>query len=115
MNKNVLLFKLAAFCLVLLMMNAAAVAEPAVYAAETKGFGGKVVVTITMDGSTITDVKAEGTAETPGIGSQAIERIPARILENQSADVEAVSGATISSKAVMEAAHLALEQASSVN
>ena len=115
MNKNTFLFKLAAFCLVLLMMNAAAVAEPAVYTAETKGFGGKVVVTITMDGSTITDVKAEGAAETPGIGSQAIETIPARILEAQSAEVEAVSGATISSKAVMEAAHLALEQASSVN
>ena len=45
---------------------------PGTYTGTAKGFGGDVTVTITVDDSAITDVAAEGAAETEGVGSNAI-------------------------------------------
>jgi len=46
--------------------------------ATEKGFGGDVTVTVTVDGDKIVDVKAEGPDETEGIGSMAIDELPAK-------------------------------------
>jgi len=73
-----------------------------------KGFGGDVTVTLTMDGDKITDVKIVGDSETPGVGTPAIEQLPAKIIEANSADVEVISGATITSNAIIEAVNNAL-------
>ena len=81
------------------------------YTATAKGMG-DVTVTVTVDeAGTITDVSAEGADETPGIGTNAIDQLPAAILEAQSADVEAVSGATITSDAILSALKDCLTQA----
>ncbi len=72
------------------------------------GFGGEVSVTVTMDGSKIADVVATGSSETQGIGSNAIEQLPAKIVEANSTDVEVISGATVTSNAIIEAVNNAL-------
>jgi uncharacterized protein with FMN-binding domain len=48
------------------------------------------------------------------LGGPAEEIIPARIIEKQSTNVDAVSGATMSSDAIMNAVQLAIERASKV-
>ena len=73
-----------------------------------KGFGGEVKVTVALDGDDIVDVIAIGDSETNGIGSNAIEQLPAKIVEADSTEVEVVSGATITSNAIIEAVDNAL-------
>lgn len=81
------------------------------YTAEAQGFGGTVTVTIVLNGDDIVDVKATGPNETPGIGSNAIEVLPQRIIDADSADVDAVSGASVTSEAIITAAKAALAEA----
>lgn len=86
---------------------------PGTYTASSQGFGGPVDVTVTVGNKGgITDVAIAGAAETPDVGGAAIPALQAQILEKQSAEIDAVSGATFTSNAVMEAAAAALAQAS---
>ena len=91
----------------------AASEEPSVktYSASAAGFGGEVTVTITVTDGVLTDVQAQGAAETDGVGSRAIEQLPAAILSAGSPDVDGVSGATVSSTAVRSAARAAMTEA----
>lgn len=73
-----------------------------------EGFGGEVKVTVTITGDDITEVVAVGEKETAGIGTNAIEQLPAKIAEADSADVEVISGATVTSNAIIEAVNNAL-------
>ncbi len=82
------------------------------YTAEGKGIGGKVPVTVTVEGGKITDVTVGDNSETQGIGSKAIEQLPALIVEaNGIEGVDAVSGATVTSKAIFTAVEDCLAQA----
>ncbi|MBQ1492597.1 MAG: FAD-dependent oxidoreductase, partial [Blautia sp.] len=87
---------------------------PGTYEAVAAGFGGDVKVTMTFSEDAITDVQAEGASETAGVGSLAIEGLPGAILEAQSLDVDDVSGASFSSKAVKVAAQECIDQAMGV-
>ncbi len=79
--------------------------------ATAKGFGGDVTVTLIMDGTDIVEVKVVGDSETAGIGSNAIEQLPAKIAEADSADVDVISGATITSTAILDAVKEILDAA----
>ncbi len=81
---------------------------PGTYSATANGFGGPVTVSITVDAKRIIAVNAEGSSESPGIGSIAVEELPAQILKAQGTDVDGISGATYSSDAVKLAAEQAL-------
>ena len=81
------------------------------YSATAKGFGGDITVDVTLAGGKITDVKAVGDSETAGLGSVAVEKMPGKLLAAQSLDVDAVSGATVSSNAICKAFTDALAQA----
>lgn len=73
-----------------------------------EGHNGPLTVAVTMDGDTITDVTVTEHAETEGLADPAIEEVPAAIVENNSTDVDTVSGATVTSNAVMQAVDNAL-------
>ncbi|MPM26187.1 Electron transport complex subunit RsxG [bioreactor metagenome] len=88
--------------------GAAAPAAEGALTGTAKGFGGDVTVTVTVDGDDILTVEAVGADETPGIGSNAIEQLPAKIVEADSTEVEVISGATYTSKAIIEAVNAAL-------
>ena len=84
------------------------------YTAEGKGIGGTVPVTVTIKNGKITEVTVGDNSETQGIGSKAIEQLPAKIVEaNGTEGVNAVSGATVTSKAIFTAVEDCLEQAKS--
>ena len=78
------------------------------FTATAKGFGGDVSVTLTLTDGAITGCTAEGKDETEGVGSQAIAKMPGEIAESGSIAVDGVSGATITSTAIKEAAAAAL-------
>ena len=82
------------------------------YTAEGKGIGGAVPVTVTVEGGVIAEVTVGDNSETQGIGSKAIEQLPAAIVEAGGTEgVDAVSGATVTSKAIFTAVEDCLAQA----
>ena len=81
------------------------------FTGTAKGFGGDVSVTLTLTDSVITGCTAEGKEETQGVGSEAIAKMPGEIAESGSIAVDGVSGATITSTAIKEAAAAALTAA----
>lgn len=85
--------------------------QPGVYTGEAQGFGGAVAVEIEVSEEAILSAKVTADGETPAIGGTAAETLAAAILEAQSADVDAVAGATVTSNAVKEAAQKAIAAA----
>ena len=101
--------------LFILLMVAAMLVPMAVLAqsgsATAKGFGGEVEVKLVVADGVITELTAAGDDETPGVGTMALEQLPDKILASNSLDVDLVAGASVTSKAVLEAAAAALEAA----
>ena len=81
------------------------------FTGTAKGMGGDVTVTLTLEDGKITGCTAEGKDETPGIGTLALEQLPAQIAETGSIAVDGVSTATITSNAIKEAAAAAITAA----
>lgn len=73
------------------------------YTASAPGLGGDVTVEVTFDNDQITSVEVKDHSETPGISDPAIEQIPAGIVTNQSLAIDVISGATITSQAILTA------------
>ena len=71
---------------------------------------GEMKVKVTMDGDKIAKIEILENSETPGICDNAFNTIPQAIIDAQSAEVDAVAGATESSNAIMEAVKDALSQ-----
>ena len=78
---------------------------------KARGNGGEVTVTITVEDGKIVDAEAVGDQETEGIGSRAIEQLPALMIEGNTVEVDMITGATISSTAVLTAAAAAYAEA----
>jgi fumarate reductase flavoprotein subunit len=78
--------------------------------ASAEGFGGDVKVTVTLEKGKLVNVVVDGPHETNGIGSRAVTNMPAMMIEKKSIEVDIVSGATISSHAILEAARAAVAQ-----
>ena len=87
-----------------------AAASGEVFTGKAQGMG-EVVAEVTVADGKIVDVKLTGENETAGIGSVVLEEMPAKIIEAQSADVDGVTGATITTNAVKAAVNEALTQA----
>ena len=101
--------------LMMLIFSVSALAETLFisgeYEATAKGFGGDVTVTITVSEAEITNVTIVGDAETPALGGVAIQTLPEEILKAQTPNVDILSGATVTSTAIIAAATEALEKA----
>ena len=82
------------------------------YSAEAQGMESAVKVTVTVSDSAITDLTIDVSGETAGLGTEVGEPLKAAILEAQSADVDGVAGATVSSTAVKTAVKACLDEAS---
>lgn len=81
------------------------------YEGEAQGKNGVVKVAVTVDDNSITEVKVTDHSETAGIGDAPIEQIPKEIVEGQTLKVDAVTGATITSNAILAAVEDALTKA----
>ena len=88
----------------------AGIYRPGTYSAKASGIG-DVVVTMTFDKDRITDVVLDVSHETPSIGQAAAKELKRMLIASQGAGIDAVSGATITSKAVSQAAAKCIAQA----
>ena len=120
MKKSKILISLVLACMMLLSACGGSApaatteaAAPAVasYTGTAQGMGGEVSVTLTIENGVITDCVATGDKETDGIGSVVIAQFPAQVVEGNTINLDAVSGATITSNAFIEAAKAALTAA----
>lgn len=74
------------------------------------GLHGPVVVRVeSSDGNTIENIEVIEHSETPGIGTKAIDELPAIIVQNNNYDVDHISGATVTSNAIKEGVKEAME------
>lgn len=91
-------------------------AEQALYKAGTytgsaEGKEGQIQVEVTFSDTEMTEIKVVSQSETEGLGDEAIESIRAKVLEGQTLDVDAISGATLSSDGILAAIEDAVKQA----
>ena len=78
------------------------------YEGEGDGFGGKVTVKITVEGGKITAAELTGDSETPTIGGAALEELQEQIIAANGADIDGVSGASLTSNGTRAAVEDAL-------
>lgn len=75
----------------------AAAENGGVFTGKAAGFHGDIVVEITVDGDTITDLQVTEHSETENIGEAALPILAQQALENQTINVDTVAGATVTS------------------
>ena len=84
---------------------------PGTYEAEAQGMFVPVKVQITVSENEITNVLIDATGETPALGGTAATVLAEAILAAQTPNVDVLSGATVTSTAIITAATAALEAA----
>ena len=87
------------------------VAADGSYTASAKGYCSEVTVTLTIADGRISAVEADASGETAAVGGKAAAQLAEAILAKGSADVDAISSATLTSNAVIAAAQDCLAQA----
>ena len=92
----------------------AAIYTPGTYTASAKGISSDVTVTMTFDATSITDVQIDVSGETPTIGGMAGDSLVEQIMSAQSAEIDGVSGASMTSNAAKQAAQECINQAKGV-
>lgn len=105
MKKTVILL----LTLVLTLSATLCVAAPETYEGAAQGFGAEVSVKVTFEGEQMIKIEVSAPGETQGIGSKAAEELPDRIITANSVDVDATSGATVTSNAIKAAVRQALQ------
>ena len=108
--------RLSAFFLVLLLPVFALAATPledGVYQDQADGYGGKVIVTVTIRGSRLAEITTENTGgEKSEYYLKAEETLTKEILEKQTLDgIDTVAGATGTSESILAAMQGIWEQA----
>ncbi|MEG0076734.1 FAD-dependent oxidoreductase [Anaerorhabdus sp.] len=103
--------KLIISCLVFLMAvsTVGCSSKEVVFEGSSKGYGGEVVAKVTFSGDKIKSIEVTGDGETEGIGSLAIEELPAKIVEAGNTDIDVKTGATVTSKAIFAAVNKAID------
>ena len=84
---------------------------PGSYEAESVGMGGKVVTQVVVDENNIKEIKIVHHYETPNVGTVVIEKIPIEIIERQTLSIDAVTGATLTTNAILRSVEDCLNQA----
>ena len=82
-----------------------------VYTASAFGYDGDITVSVTIENDKITDIQADSAENDLWYFDSAADTIISRILSSQNTEVDAVSGATFSSKGIMTAVANALSSA----
>lgn len=81
------------------------------YTGTAEGKNGDLTVEVTFSDKEITNIEVKQNAETDGLSDPAIEKIPASIMEGQSLAVDTISGATVTSNAIIDAVADCVQQA----
>lgn len=100
MRKN---FSLLLVLMLMAMVLSSCAAGAEQRTGEAQGYGGVLRVTVTMNGEDITSVQVTSHSETEGVGTRAIDVLPDLIAREDSVHVDAVAGATVTSRAICAA------------
>lgn len=114
MRKIVSLILTLALCVMSGMGICESLYTPGTYEASVNGMGGPVEVKVEFSDSAIVSVTAVGEKETKGLGDVALEKLIPAVMQAQSAEVDAVAGATITSNAMLQAVASCINQAKGV-
>ena len=90
-----------------------AIYTPGTYTGTAQGIG-EVKVTMTFSESAITEVVVDASNETADIGGAAVPTLQEALMEAQNAEIDNISGTTITTNAVKKAAASCIEQAMGV-
>jgi len=96
-------------CMVLIAAAETVVLKDGVYTGQAKGYKGPVRVAVTVKEGRIAGVKVIECSD--GRAKKVVKEIPRRIVSTNCVDVDIVSGATLTSRAVKEAVRQALGRA----
>jgi succinate dehydrogenase/fumarate reductase flavoprotein subunit/uncharacterized protein with FMN-binding domain len=88
---------------------------PGTYSSAARGMNGDVTVTMTFDETSITEVVIDASGETADIGGAAADELVQQIMASQTAEIDGVSGATVTSDAVKKAATQCIAEAKGVD
>ena len=82
------------------------------YNVKAQGHGASFMpMEVTLSENKIEDIKVDAKGETKGVADEVFRRLPKTIVENQTLNVDAVSGATISSHGVIDGVAEAIDEA----
>lgn len=81
------------------------------YTGTAEGYGGDLTVEVLLTEEEILNIRVIEHSETEGLAEPALEQTPQDIIDAQSTNVDAVSGATVTSEAIMAAVQVALDEA----
>jgi uncharacterized protein with FMN-binding domain len=81
------------------------------YEGNAEGMHGDLGVNVVIEDGKISKIDIVSEAETEGVSDVAMERVPEDIIDEQSTEVDTVSGATESSKTIIAAVEDALSKA----
>ena len=84
---------------------------PGTYEGTAEGISSTVKVTMTFSDSAVTDVVVDTSGETASYGAAAADQLREQLMAAGSAEIDGVSGSTITSDAVMKAAKSCYAQA----
>lgn len=84
---------------------------PGTYEGTAEGISSTVKVTMTFSDSAVTDVVVDTSGETASFGAAAADKLREQLMAAGSAEIDGVSGSTITSDAVMKAAKSCYAQA----
>ncbi len=115
-KKQIALFMMAAalcqaVCPAALADQEAPVYQAGTYTGTGSGRGGELTVEVTFSENRIEDIQVLSHNETGMLSNAAFERIPSDIIEQQSLNIDTVSGATLTSFALLNATADAVTQA----
>jgi RnfABCDGE-type electron transport complex D subunit len=79
------------------------------YRGSARGYQGNISVSVSVQGGAVSAIEVTSHNETVGIGTRAMETIIDNIIQTQSLGVDAVSGATGSSRGILAAVKAAIE------
>ena len=86
--------------------------KPGTYAVKAKGHGSSFMpMKVTLSQDRIEEIKVDSSGETKGVADEVFKRLPEQIINNQTLNVDAVSGATISSHGVVDGVSQAIQEA----
>ncbi|MBQ7824852.1 MAG: FAD-dependent oxidoreductase, partial [Clostridia bacterium] len=85
------------------------------YTASAKGYVGNVELNVTFSESAVTGIEVAASSETAHVGTVAYDIMIPQIIEANGTGVDAVGGATFTSKAIRDAVNAAAEQAACTN
>ncbi len=85
--------------------------EPGDYQVTTQGHNGPLPVTVSLSEDRIEKIDIDSSGETSGISDIVFTRIPNEIIEGQTLNVDAVSGASVTSNGVLDGVARAIRQA----